>query len=376
VAARPRPPFRADHVGSLLRPPELVAARREHEAGRLGDEELRAVQDAAVANAVRMQEEVGLRVATDGELRRSSWLTDFAHELVGVRPAGAVAAPVGAGGRGRLELSPGTGASLLDVHAPLALDHVVFGEDVRALRSLVGTATPKLTIPSPSMIHFRSGRDHIDAAVYPELDGFWDDLVAAYRAQLAGLAELGCTYLQLDDVSLAYLNDPVQRERVARIGGDGEHQHERYVEQLNRVLADRPPSMAVTVHLCRGNLMSSWMAEGSYEFVAEAVLGGLDVDGFFLEYDDERSGGFEPLRFVPDGTAVVLGLVTTKHGALESKDDLKRRIEQAARFIDGDQLCLSPQCGFASTAEGNRITHDEQAAKLRLVVETAEEVWG
>jgi 5-methyltetrahydropteroyltriglutamate--homocysteine methyltransferase len=376
MGRRSRPPYRADHVGSLLRPPELTAARREHAAGRLPDEQLRAAEDAAVAAAVRMQEEIGLRSATDGELRRESWMTDFAYELVGVRPTGTIAAPVGGEDGGRLDLSPGTGASLMQIDAPVALDHVVFGDDFRALRSLVSTATPKLTIPSPSMIHFRSGRDHIDRGAYPELDGFWDDLVGAYRAQLAGLAELGCTYLQLDDVSLAYLNDPAQRDRVARIGGDGDRQHERYVEQLNRVLAGRPASMAVTVHLCRGNLRSSWMAEGSYEFVAETVLGGLDVDGFFLEYDDERSGGFEPLRFVPAGTAVVLGLVTTKHGALEAKDDLKRRIEQAARWIDIDQLCLSPQCGFASTAEGNRLTHDEQAAKLRLVVETAEEVWG
>jgi 5-methyltetrahydropteroyltriglutamate--homocysteine methyltransferase len=340
------------------------------------DEDLRAVEDSAVAGVVRMQEQAGLRSATDGELRRASWMTDFACELAGVRPTGTIAAPAGGDGAGRLNLSPGTGASLLEVHAPVALEHVVFGDDLRALQALVTTATPKLTIPSPSMIHFRSGRDHIDARAYPELDAFWEDLVAAYRAQLAGLAEMGCTYLQLDDVSLAYLNDPAQRERVARLGGDGDRQHERYVEQLNRVLAGRPASMAVTVHLCRGNLRSSWMAEGSYEYVAETVLGGLDVDGFFLEYDDERSGGFEPLRFVPPGTAVVLGLVTTKHGDLEAKDDLKRRIEQAARWIDVDQLCLSPQCGFASTAEGNRLTHAEQAAKLRLVVETAEEVWG
>jgi 5-methyltetrahydropteroyltriglutamate--homocysteine methyltransferase len=364
MSPRERPPFRADHVGSLLRPPELVAAREEAVSG----DELRALEDTAIADVVRMQEELGLRTATDGELRRASWMTDFAYRLGGVRPAGKLAAPVGGG---RVEV-----ASLMHIDAPVALEHVVFGDDVRLLRSLVTTATPKLTIPSPSMIHFRSGRDAIDADVYPDLDAFWDDLVAAYRAELAGLAELGLEYLQLDDVSLAYVNDPAQRERLARIGGDPDRQHEVYVEQLNRVLAGRPDSMTVTTHLCRGNLRSAWMAEGGYDFVAEAVFGGLDVDGFFLEYDDERSGGFAPLRFVPRDKVVVLGLVTTKHGGLEAKDDLKRRIEEAARHIDIDQLCLSPQCGFASVAEGNLLTHEDQAAKLRLVVETAEEVWG
>ena len=373
MAPRDRPPFRADHVGSLLRPPELKAAREERRAGRLSDEELRAAEDAAIADAVRLQESIGLRTATDGELRRESWMTDFAYRLAGVRPAGTIAAATGAG---RVDLSPRTGASLMTVDGPIGLEEVIFGEDFRVLRSLVRTATPKLTIPSPSMLHFRSGRQAIDEAVYPDLDAFWDDVVAAYRAQLAGLAELGCTYLQLDDVSLAYLNDPAQRERLASIGGDPQRQHEIYVEQVNRVLAQRPAGMTVTTHLCRGNLRSAWMAEGSYDFVAEAVFGGLDVDGFFLEYDDERSGGFEPLRFVPKGKVVVLGLVTTKRGELEAKDDLRRRIEEAARHIDLDQLCLSPQCGFASVADGNLITHADQEAKLRLVVETAEEVWG
>jgi 5-methyltetrahydropteroyltriglutamate--homocysteine methyltransferase len=240
----------------------------------------------------------------------------------------------------------------------------------------VTTATPKVTIPSPSMIHFRSGRDDIDEDAYPDLDAFWDDLVSAYRAEVAGLVDLGCTYLQLDDVSLAYVNDPAQRERLARIGGDPDHQHETYVAQMNRVLEGRPDGLTVTTHLCRGNLRSSWMAEGSYDFVAEALFSGLDVDGFFLEYDDERSGGFEPLRFVPRDKVVVLGLVTTKTGALERKDDLKRRVEDASRFIDVDQLCLSPQCGFASVVEGNALSYEEQTAKLRLVVETAEEIWG
>jgi 5-methyltetrahydropteroyltriglutamate--homocysteine methyltransferase len=374
MTARATPPFRADHVGSLLRPPSLLSAREAHAAGTLTDDELRAAEDAAIADAVRMQESVGLRAATDGEYRRASWMTDFAYQLAGVRPTGSIASPAPAGGR--LDLSPRTGASLMQVDGPIALEHVIFGEDLRTLQSLVTTATPKVTIPSPSMIHFRSGRDVIDADAYPDLDVFWDDLVGAYRAEVAGLVELGCTYLQLDDVSLAYVNDPAQRERLARIGGDPDHQHETYVAQMNRVLEGRPDGLTVTTHLCRGNLRSSWMAEGSYDFVAEALFSGLEVDGFFLEYDDERSGGFEPLRFVPRDKVVVLGLVTTKTGALERKDDLKRRVEDASRFIDVDQLCLSPQCGFASVVEGNALSPEEQTAKLRLVVETAEDIWG
>ena len=374
MTARATPPFRADHVGSLLRPPSLLSAREAHAAGTLTDDELRAAEDAAIADAVRMQESVGLRAATDGEYRRASWMTDFAYQLAGVRPTGTIATPAPAGGR--LDLSPRTGASLMQVDGPIALEHVIFGEDLRTLQALVTTATPKVTIPSPSMIHFRSGRDEIDGDAYPDLDAFWDDLVSAYRAEVAGLVDLGCTYLQLDDVSLAYVNDPAQRERLARIGGDPDHQHETYVAQMNRVLEGRPDGLTVTTHLCRGNLRSSWMAEGSYDFVAEALFSGLDVDGFFLEYDDERSGGFEPLRFVPRDKVVVLGLVTTKTGALERKDDLKRRVEDASRFIDVDQLCLSPQCGFASVVEGNALSYEEQTAKLRLVVETAEEIWG
>jgi 5-methyltetrahydropteroyltriglutamate--homocysteine methyltransferase len=374
LSLRTTPPFRADHVGSLLRPPQLFAARAAHADGRIDDDELRAAEDAAIADVVRMQESIGLRSATDGEYRRASWMTDFAYELVGVDPTGTIATPAAAGGK--LELSPRTGASLMHVAARIDLDHVIFGEDFATLRDLTTTATPKLTIPSPSMIHFRSGREEIDADVYPELDEFWEDLVSAYRVELAGLADLGCTYLQLDDVSLAYVNDPDQRDRLARIGADPNHQHETYIAQMNRVLDAKPDGMTVTTHLCRGNLRSSWMAQGSYEFVAEALFGDLAVDGFFLEYDDERSGGFEPLRFVPRDKHVVLGLVTTKHGRLESKDDLKRRIEEASRFIDIDQLCLSPQCGFASVVEGNAITYDEQTAKLSLVVETAAEVWG
>jgi 5-methyltetrahydropteroyltriglutamate--homocysteine methyltransferase len=236
--------------------------------------------------------------------------------------------------------------------------------------------TPKLTIPSPSMVHYRGGKAAIDPNVYPDLDSFWADLTAAYADQVRRLGELGCTYLQFDDTSLAYVNDPHQRDYIASIGGDPERQHVEYIHHINEALAGRHDGMAVTTHMCRGNFRSSWAAEGGYDFVAEALFSELEVDGFFMEWDDERSGGFEPLRFVPPGKQVVLGLVTTKHGKLEDKDALKQRIEEASAFVDIEQLCLSPQCGFSSTLEGNDLSFDEQRAKLRLVVEVAEEVWG
>ena len=235
---------------------------------------------------------------------------------------------------------------------------------------------PKLTIPSPSMVHYRGGRASIDESLYPELDAFWADLTTAYADEVRRLGELGCTYLQFDDTSLAYLNDPTQREYIATLGGDPDKQHVEYIRHINEALAHRPDGMAVTTHMCRGNFQSSWVAEGGYDFVAEALFNELEVDGFFMEWDDERSGGFEPLRFVPKGKTVVLGLVTTKHGELEAKDELKRRIDEASQFVDVDQLCLSPQCGFSSTVEGNALSYDDEVAKLRLVVETAEEVWG
>jgi 5-methyltetrahydropteroyltriglutamate--homocysteine methyltransferase len=226
------------------------------------------------------------------------------------------------------------------------------------------------------MVHYRGGRASIDASVYPELDAFWADLTAAYREQVRRVAELGCPYLQFDDTSLAYLNDPAQREHVREIGGDAEHQHEAYIRHINEALAGRPDGMSVTTHMCRGNFRSSWVAEGGYDFVAEALFNDLQVDGFFMEWDDARSGGFEPLRFVPRGKVVVLGLVTTKRGELEDREMLLRRIEEASQFVDVDQLCLSPQCGFSSTLEGNALTREQQADKLRLIVDVANEVWG
>ncbi len=371
---RTTPPFRADHVGSLLRPPELLRAREDFAAGRIQAVELRGIEDEAIREVVRAQEEVGLQSATDGEFRRASWHMDFIYQLGGVEKAQDDLKVEFRNDEGTIEFTP----AALRVEDRVGLQEPIFAEDFRFLAGQVTNGvTPKLTIPSPSMVHYRGGRAAIDEDVYPDLEGFWADLADAYTNEVRALGELGCTYLQFDDTSLAYLNDPRQRERVANeLGGDAEHQHETYIRTINRALADKPEGMSVTTHMCRGNFRSSWAAEGGYDFVAEALFGELDVDGFFLEYDDARSGGFEPLRFVPEGKMVVLGLVTTKRGELEDKDQLKRRIEEASRFVDIEQLCLSPQCGFSSTLEGNDLTRDQQFAKLRLIVETAQEVWG
>ncbi len=372
MTRRTTPPFRADHVGSLLRPAALLDARARRAAGAITAEQLRETEDAAIREVVRMQESVGLQAATDGEFRRTSWHMDFIYQLGGIDPTTEKLKVHFRNDEGELDFE----SAALSVHDRVSLPETIFGGAFTYLRDTVTTAVPKITIPSPSMVHYRGGRAAIDATVYPDMDQFWTDLAAAYSQQVRGLAELGCTYLQLDDTSLAYLNDPEQRALIAERGDDGEHQHEKYIRIINTALADRPEGLHVTTHMCRGNFRSSWAAEGSYDFVAEALFSELDVDGFFLEYDDERSGGFEPLRFVPEGRCVVLGLVTTKRGALESKDDLKRRIDEASRYIPLDQLCLSPQCGFSSTVEGNTLTADEQQAKLRLIVETAAEVWG
>jgi 5-methyltetrahydropteroyltriglutamate--homocysteine methyltransferase len=368
-----RPPFRADHVGSLLRPPELLRARDDFAAGRVGAGQLREAEDAAIREVIRMQQEVGLRDATDGEQRRESWHMDFIYQLGGIRKVQDDTIRVAFHNEQKAyEWAPPSA----HVVAPVTLARTIFADAFAFLRDTVTTAIPKLTIPSLSMVHYRGGRSAIDSSVYPDLDQFWADLVATYAEEVRRLYDLGCRYLQLDDTSLAYMNDPAQRQHVADIGGDPEHQHECYIENINRALAGRPADLAVTTHMCRGNNQSMWAAEGDYEFVADTLFNGLDVDGFFCEWDDERSGGFAPLRFVPKGKRVVLGLVTTKRGELESKDALKRRIEEAAKFVVIDQLCLSPQCGFSSTKEGNDLTPRQQWDKLALIVETAGEVWG
>jgi 5-methyltetrahydropteroyltriglutamate--homocysteine methyltransferase len=372
MTLRDRPPFRADHVGSLLRPPALLAAREDHQAGKIDDAALTAAENEAIRDVVKMQEEVGLRSATDGEFRRASWHMDFIYALDGVTKAPGDLKVQFHNAEGDIEFTP----AAMQIDGRLGVSDTIFGDAYTYLADQVTSATPKLTIPSPSMVHYRGGRASIDESVYPDLDPFWADLTAAYGEEVRRLGALGCRYLQFDDTSLAYLNDPKQREHVREIGGDAEHQHEAYIKHINEALAAKPEGMSVTTHMCRGNFRSSWVAEGGYDFVAEALFNDLDVDGFFMEWDDARSGGFEPLRFVPKGKIVVLGLVTTKRGDLESKDDLKRRIDEASQYVDVDQLCLSPQCGFSSTVEGNALTYDDQVAKLALIVETAEEVWG
>src|SRR6266536_3120569 len=374
MSARTTPPFRGDHVGSLLRPPELLKARDDFAAGRISAEELRAAEDDAIRAAVTMQREAGLQSATDGELRRTSWHMDFIYQLGGISKAEESLKVQFFNEQGTLEFT----SAALKVHDKVRLEHTIFGDHFQALKALTDQtgATAKLTIPSPSMVHYRGGPAALDPNEYADVEEFWSDLSAAYAEEVRRLGELGCLYLQFDDTSLAYLNDPRQREQIARRGEDAEHLHLRYIRQINAAMAGRPAGMTVTTHMCRGNFRSSWAAEGGYDFVAEALFSELGVDGFFLEYDDARSGGFAPLRFMPRGKMVVLGLVTTKRGALESKDALKRRIEEASQFVPVEQLCLSPQCGFSSTVEGNVLSYDQEVAKLRLVVETAQEVWG
>ena len=372
TAKRSKPPFRADHVGSLLRPAYLLSARDDFAAGRIDAEKLRSIEDDAIREVVQKQEKVGLQSATDGELRRASWHMDFIYELDGITKEPGEIKVKFHNEKGDIEFTP----AALQVDGKLGVSRTIFGDAFQFLQQTVTKAVPKLTIPSPSMVHYRGGKAAIDPRVYSDMDSFWSDLVAAYRDEVRRLGELGCTYLQFDDTSLAYMNDPHQRDYIASIGGDPERQHLDYIQHINEALSDRPEGMSVTTHSCRGNFRSAWAAEGSWDFVAEALLNEVQVDGFFMEWDDERSGGFEPLRFLPKGDKqVVLGLVTTKRGELESKDDLKRRIDEASKYAPIEQLCLSPQCGFSSTVEGNELTQDEQWAKLELIVELAEDVW-
>src|SRR5882724_10698388 len=343
-----------------------MAARDDFAAGRIDAARLRAAEDEAIEAAVRMQRDVGLQDATDGEFRRATWHMDFINQIGGIGQAAGHIKVRFRNASGDIEWTP----AAIHVDRKLELDHTIFGDHFEYLKSLTKNLIPKLTIPSPNMVHYRGGPAAIDPAVYPDPEEFWHDLAAAYADEITRLHALGCTYLQLDDTSLAYLNDPAQRAELTERGDDAEHLHLRYIKQVNDAIKDKPDGMTITTHLCRGNFQSSWAASGGYDYVAEALFGNLNVDGFFLEYDDERSGGFEPLRFVPKGKMVVLGLVTTKRPELESKDDLKRRIDEAAKFVPLEQLCLSPQCGFSSTVEGNALTHADQEAKLELIVET------
>jgi 5-methyltetrahydropteroyltriglutamate--homocysteine methyltransferase len=371
VATRDVPPFRAEHVGSLLRPREVLQARTDQASGLITLAERRSIEDHAIREAVRMQERLGFKAVTDGELRRGSWHMDFLYQIGGVRRVQDNLTIRFQNRSGGVEFTP----AALRVTGKLTLDTCIFGEDFSFLKS-IARATPKLTIPAPSLINYRGGRAAIDPAVYPDMEEFWEDVGRVFADEVEALGRLGCHYLQIDDTSLAYLNDPEQRAYVTRMGGDGEQQHLTYIKTFNAAIAKRPPAMRVCTHMCRGNFRSSWVASGGYEYVAEAMFNQLKVDGFFLEYDDERSGGFEPLRFVPRDKFVVLGLVTSKTCVLEKKDDLKRRLDEASRFVPLDQICLSPQCGFSSTLDGNALTVDEEIAKLELVVETARDVWG
>jgi 5-methyltetrahydropteroyltriglutamate--homocysteine methyltransferase len=372
MSLRTTPPFRADHVGSLLRPPELLAARDQFAAGDIDADALRSVEDDAITDAVKLQEDVGLLAITDGEFRRTSWHMDFIYELGGIREDDERMHVQFHNDAGDIEFNPAKAR----VYDTLTLTKTIFGEHFTYLKSQVTKGVPKLTIPSPSMVHYRSGRPYIDSTAYPDMDGFWSDLSGAYAQEIAQLHELGCTYLQMDDTCFAYLNDANQRKEIDERGEDGADLHLRYIKQINEAVAGRPDDLTLTVHMCRGNFRSSWVAQGGYDYVAEPLLSELDVDGYFMEFDDDRSGGFEPLRFVPKDKFIVLGLVTSKRPELEAKDEIKRRLEAASKYVPLEQLCLSPQCGFSSTVEGNSLTIEEEKAKLRLVVEVADEVWG
>jgi 5-methyltetrahydropteroyltriglutamate--homocysteine methyltransferase len=363
-------PFRADQVGSLLRPPELLAAREQAAAGQLSRELLRAQEDSAIRDVVRFQEEVGLQAVTDGEFRRTYFHIDFLEQLEGVETKGGLTVSFRKQD-GTVDFAPPV------MHVASRVKHVkpIQVDDYKFLQSQT-TRRAKVTIPSPTMLHFRGGRSAISTEAYPDLDLFYEDVAAAYRQELRALSAAGCTYLQMDDTNLAYLCDTKMREGARSRGDNPDELPLRYAKLINAALADRPAGMAVSVHLCRGNFKSAWAAEGGYEPVAEVLFNELNVDGYFLEYDDARSGDFAPLRFVPKGKRVVLGLVSSKHSALESVDSLRGRIDEAAKFIPVDQLCLSPQCGFSSTAHGNDITPDVQRKKLARVVETAAAVWG
>ncbi len=368
MSARKKPPFRAEHVGSLLRPQSLLDARKQFEAKKISTEQLHQIEDQEVRRVIKRQEEIGLQCVTDGEFRRGTWHMDFLCKIGGVIPGGMQVRPFkNEGGDVRNEIP------VPKVVDKLHLEKPIFGEDFAFLKANA-KALPKLTIPAPSILHGLGAA--LETPVYPNADELLGDLTKVYAKQVKLLSELGCKYLQIDDTMLVMLGDPNYRDRIREAGNDAGKRHMVYINLINDAIKGKPADMAIGVHTCRGNHRSAWVASGSYDVVAEAIFNELKVDGFFLEYDDDRSGSFEPLRFVPKGKQVVLGLVTSKKGQLEKKDDLKRRIDEAAKYVDLDQLSISPQCGFASTMLGNILTEDEQFAKLSLVVETARDVWG
>ena len=361
------PPFRADHVGSLLRPAALKEAREQRAAGKIDAAALKAVEDREIAAVIRRQEDIGLKAVTDGEFRRAFWQIDFLERLDGVESYEGERKIKFEGKQPRPVLLRTNGKLGFTTHPML--------EHFRFLKANA-RVTPKMTIPSPTSLHFRYGRDAIDKSVYPTMEAFYADLGKAYAGAIKAFADAGCRYLQIDEVNFAYLCDPKLREQVRERGENPDTLPQTYADLLNAAIATKPKDMVVTMHLCRGNFQSTFVASGGYDPVAETLFQKIGVDGYFLEYDSERAGGFEPLRLVPKHKTVVLGLVTSKTGTLESKDALKRRIGEAAKHIDLDQLCLSPQCGFASTEEGNLLADAEQWAKLSLCVDTARDVWG
>jgi 5-methyltetrahydropteroyltriglutamate--homocysteine methyltransferase len=365
---RTKPPFRADHVGSFLRPAALKEARAKREKGAISQAELKAVEDREIEKIVAKQEEIGLKLATDGEFRRSWWHFDFLGMLDGVELYEA--------DQGIQFQGVQTKAQSLRIVGKLGFSDHPMVEHFKFLKSHT-KVTPKMTIPAPPVLHFRLAKDGISKKVYPDLDGFFHDLGETYKKAVKAFYDAGCRYLQFDDTVWAYLCSQEElrkaRERMANV----DELQPIYARMINTALEARPADMTITTHVCRGNFRSTWIAEGGYEPVAETLLGGLNYDGYFLEYDTERAGGFEPLRFLPKGKKiVVLGLVTSKSGTLEKRDDIKRRIEEAAKFASLEQFCLSPQCGFASTEEGNILAEDEQWAKLAMIAEIAEQVWG
>jgi 5-methyltetrahydropteroyltriglutamate--homocysteine methyltransferase len=371
MSERTKPPFRADHVGSLIRPDVLVTARKAAEAKSIDAAELRRIQQDAIRDVVRMQESLGFRLATDGEYNRGGWQRDFLLKFANVKMMPSKLTVKFHSETGAREHSPPS----MQVVGKLGRPEPIFVEDFKFLAS-VAKVTPKITIPTPTILHFRGGREAIDAKAYPDMGAFYDDLARVYREEIADLAAAGCRYLQIDEVNLAYLCDPELRRQVSNIGEDPETLPQTYAKLLNAVIADKPANMTVCMHLCRGNFAGAWVADGGYDAIADMLFNQIDVDGYFLEYDSPRAGSFEPLRFLPKGKVAVLGLVTTKSDTLESKDEVKRRIEEAGRFAPLDQLALSPQCGFESGIGGKTMTLEREIEKLRLVVETAREVWG
>jgi 5-methyltetrahydropteroyltriglutamate--homocysteine methyltransferase len=369
---RTAPPFRADHVGSLLRPPRLREARAARDRDAFSAAELARIEDDAIREVVKLQEDVGLRTATDGEFRRKEWHMDFLKQFANVRQVPSSIKVRFHTHEGDTDVAPPG----LRVDGKLGRPHGIFVDHFKFVKS-VARVTPKQTIPSPTILHFRGGRAAVDRTAYPDMAEFFADLARVYREEIADLAAAGCRYLQIDEVNFAYLCDPALRAQVrSNIGEDPDQLPRTYARLINDAIAGRPADMAVCVHICRGNNQSAWLAEGGYDPVAEVLFNEMKVDGYFLEYDTERAGDFTPLRFVPKGKMIVLGLVTTKLPGLEGKDELKRRIDQAAKYVPLEQLALSPQCGFSSTIEGNKVTVADEIAKLRLVVEVAREVWG